>query len=71
MNQHTAKKIFEIQQACTQDKVYQGLLQEYASANDRLLECLDTLPPAQQDAVFDHLGLVAQMHLRMLEIACE
>lgn len=71
MEKETAEKIFAVQAAARKDAVYRQLLAEHEAQNVRFLSALESMPRTQRDAVEDYLGLVAQMHLRMLELAWE
>ena len=70
MNPEIAQRIVAVQEAAGQDEQYRTLLEEYRTLDRQFLEILPTLTKAQCDTVTDYIGLIAQMHRRMLEIAC-
>ena len=70
MDKAVAEKIFAIQDTAQRDEAYRQLLAEHEVQNQRFLQALESMPQPQREAVEDYLGLVAQMHLRLLELAC-
>jgi len=52
-----------------EDADYCRLAAEHRAANDRLLKELETMTDAQRDAVLDYLGLVAEIHNRLLVLS--
>ena len=71
MNREVSDKILSIQEAILQDAQYQQLAAEHTALNARFLEIVNALDKQQQDAIFDYLGLILQMHIKMLEYACQ
>ena len=65
------EKILSIQEALLQDVQYQQVTAEHTVLNARFLETVNALEKQQQDAIFDYLGLILQMHLKMLEYTCQ
>ena len=70
MDPFVVKRILEVQDAAREDERYMGLLAEYRCLGKRYAEILPTLQKEQREVVVGFLGLVFEMHLRMLEIAC-
>lgn len=71
MKKETAQRIFEIQEAAARDEDYRKLLEEYRERNVQMLRLLRNLPREQAEILEDYLGLVAEMHRRLLELACQ
>ena len=67
MNQSTAQKILEVQEALRSDPAYQALVAEHEVRNARFLKTVNALEEPQRDAIFDYLGLIVEMHTRQLE----
>lgn len=71
MEQQIVQKLLDIQDRLITDPQYQSLMPEYRQRNTQLLAALETMEPEQKDAVLDFLGIALEMHLRMLELACQ
>ena len=71
MKKETAQRIFDIQEAAARDEDYRKLLEEYRERNVQMLRLLRNLPREQAEILEDYLGLVAEMHRRLLELACQ
>lgn len=71
MNREVSDKILSIQEALLQDVQYQQVAAEHTVLNARFLETVNALEKQQQDAIFDYLGLILEMHNKMLELACQ
>lgn len=71
MKTEVLKKILDIQEAAWMDDVYLGLLKDYRSRNKELLALVNLLPSDQQDILYDYIYAGAQLHFRLLELACE
>lgn len=71
MKPEVLKKILDIQEAARMDDVYLGLLKDYRSRNKELLALVNLLPSDQQDIPYEYIYAGAQLHLRLLELACE
>lgn len=70
MRSETALKIAQIQDQAMHEVEYQVLLAEYGQRNSELVHFLAALPEGERSVIEDYLGLVAEMHCKMLEIAC-
>lgn len=71
MDRNTALNMVAIQEAAAQDEDYRKLLEEYRERNVQMLRLLRFLPQKQAEILEDYLGLVAEMHRRLLELACQ
>lgn len=71
MDRNTALNMVAIQEAAAQDEDYRKLLEEYRERNVQMLRLLRLLPQKQAEILEDYLGLVAEMHRRLLELACQ
>ena len=70
MDPFVVKRILVTQDVAREDERYMGLLAEYRCLGKRYAQILPTLQEEQREVVVGLLGLVFEMHLRMLEIAC-
>ena len=52
-----------------EDETYRQLMDEHGARNERFLEVVQSLSEEQQTAIYDYLGVLIEMHLRMLEQA--
>jgi len=71
MEKQAVDKLMEIEEALRVDEGYRHLMAEYEAISPRFLAVLEQLEKEQQDAVFDYLALLIQMHTEMLLKACE
>ena len=71
MEQSTAHKILDIQEALRSDPAYQALIAEHEVRNTRFLETVNALEKSQRAAIYDYLGLIVEIHTRQLEWACK
>ncbi len=71
MEQSTAHKILDIQEALRSDPAYQALVAEHEIRNARFLKTVEALTESQRSDIFDYLGLIVEMHTRQLEWACK
>ena len=63
--------MLQIEEALREDPGYQHLMAEHEVLNPRFLAAVEELGQEQQDAIYDYLGLLIQMHTEMLLKACE
>ena len=71
MEKYAVDKMLQLEEALRLDGRYQQLMAEHEILNTRFLRAAETMTEAQQDAVYDYLGLLIQMHTEMLLKACE
>ena len=71
MEKQVVDKMLQIEEALRQDAGYQHLMAEHEVLNPRFLAAVEELGQEQQDAIYDYLGLLIQMHTEMLLKACE
>ena len=71
MKKQVVDKMLQIEEALRQDAGYQHLMAEHEVLNPRFLAAVEELGQEQQDAIYDYLGLLIQMHTEMLLKACE
>lgn len=64
------KKYLDLQEQLMQDSEYGGLLGEYRRQNGAFLAVLEQLDPRQRQVVEDYLGICAELHTKMLLLAC-
>ena len=69
MRKELSKKILQLQEAAMEDETYRQLMDEHGARNERFLEVVQSLSEEQQTAIYDYLGVLIEMHLRMLEQA--
>ena len=70
MDQKCVHKLLEMEESIRLDSDYQALLAEHTVRNARFLEIVNALDRQQQDVIFDYLGVILEIHNRMLEFAC-
>lgn len=66
----TPEKLLKIQAIAHKDPAFQRLSQEYDLLDSGLQLALQTMDEQQQTAVTDYIGLLIEMHMKLLEIAC-
>lgn len=71
MKNDTALKIVQIQEQAMEDAQYRELLAEYRQQSRKMAQVLAALPDSDRSMIEDYLGLIAQMHRSMLEMACQ
>lgn len=71
MNQERNLQIIAVQERVIADPEYQALNEEYRKLSGRFDAFLLNLPEEQRNLVMDYLGIVIQMHSKMLILACE
>ena len=71
MRKDLSQKILAIREAALDDEIYRELMQEHTVRNAQFLATMETLSCEQQEVVYDYLGVLVQMHYRMLELECE
>ena len=71
MKKQVVDKMLQIEEALREDPGYQHLMAEHEVLNPRFLAAVEELGQEQQDAIYDYLGLLIQMHTEMLLKACE
>lgn len=71
MERKTALKIANVQERAAKHPEYLALWEAYRVLSPRLIGLLERLPREDADIVEDYLGLTAEMHRYLLEMACE
>lgn len=71
MKTETLHKILDVQDALLLDQRYRERYEEYTIYSQRFVRLQNELTPEQNKVLGDYLGVCAEMHLRMLELACE
>lgn len=71
MNKENSKKLLAIQEAAMADESYQALIGEHGIRNKRFLAVMETLSKEQQAEIYAYLGVLVQMHYRLMELACK
>ena len=66
MDKYLMDRIWDAQGALSADPQYADLLKEYRIKNAALLDQLETMTALQQDSVMDYLGVLTELHLKML-----
>ena len=67
----TIQKIANVQERAAKHPEYLALWEAYRVLSPRLIGLLERLPREDADIVEDYLGLTAEMHRYLLEMACE
>ena len=70
MERYAVDKLLRIEEGLREDPVYQNLLAEHDRLNSRFLAAVEDLEQEQQDAIYDYIGLLIQLHTEMLLKAC-
>ena len=68
MNQETSNRLLSIQERAMVDETYMELMREHEERNGRFLATMESLSEEQRAAIYDYLGVLVQMHHRMLEL---
>ena len=66
MDKYLMDRIWDAQGELSADPQYADLLKEYRIKNAALLDQLETMTALQQDSVMDYLGVLTELHLKML-----
>lgn len=66
MDNYLMDRIWDAQGELSADPQYAELLKEYRIKNAALLDQLETMTALQQDSVMDYLGVLTELHLKML-----
>lgn len=66
MDNYLMDRIWDAQGELSADPQYAELLKEYRIKNAALLDQLETMSALQQDSVMDYLGVLTELHLKML-----
>ena len=67
MDSKMTQYILNLQDRIHTDEEYQRLMDEYTYRNEQLLDQLKTMNPEQRSAVWDYLGLMIELHFKILE----
>lgn len=70
MERTAALKIIAVQEQLSRDPEYLALLAEYHALNERMLRLFETLPEAETGLIMDYIGLLEEMHRKMLISSC-
>lgn len=71
MKKEGVERLILAQEKAVADPEYQALNEEYRKLSGRFDAFLLNLPEEQRNLVMDYLGIVIQMHSKMLILACE
>ncbi len=71
MNRDTMLKIMDLREAAWKTEGFAQLAAEHEWKNQRFLEACAAMTQAQQDAVFDYIGLLIEAQNRLLVFAWE
>lgn len=71
MKKDTAEKIIQAQENAMQTIRFRNALTRHKMLEKQLSEILSTLPKEQQDIIGDYCDSFFELHLYMLESACE
>lgn len=66
MDKYLMDRIWDAQGELSADPQYAELLKEYRIKNAALLDQLETMTALQQNSVMDYLGVLTELHLKML-----
>ena len=69
MNKDIAFKILDIQEKAMEDASYKKLLKELRLYDEKMRSLYGTLSKEQLDVLMGYLGVGAELHLHLLEIA--
>lgn len=70
MDRKTAARMLDLIKKTSEDPEYHMLMEELLQLDTRMLRLFDDLPAAQAGLIADYIGLLGEMHRKMLEIAC-
>ena len=71
MNNELLKRYLDLQDCAYADEKYQLLYQEYQDFSQRFLLLLENLTEEQQDTILHYIRTCSDLHLRLMELACE
>ena len=71
MKKYTADKIIMVQENAMETFRYRNTLARHKVLEQQLLKILPMLPQEQQDIINDYCDSFFELHLYMLEAACE
>ena len=71
MKKYTSDKIIKVQKNAMQTFRYRNALARHKVLEQQLLKILPMLPQEQQDIINDYCDSFFELHLYMLEAACE
>ena len=69
MDQSAAARMIQIQEQAMHNTEYRALLAEYRQRSEELARVLETLSNEDRNVIEDYLGLTAEMHRKILEMA--
>ncbi len=67
----TGKKVLELQEEARKISDFQELVKEYEIRNERMIRICQELTPAQQEGIFDYIGLLIELQNKLLLYALE
>ena len=70
MNKEIALKILDVQEKVMNNANYKKLLEEFRQYDEKMRSLYATLSKEQLDVLMGYLGVGAELHLYLLEIAC-
>ena len=70
MDKAVLNKFLDVYDVALTDPVYLELYREYKRSDRQMVALLERLPPEEQDIVMDHIAATAELHRRLLELAC-
>ena len=71
MRQSVAQQILTIQDRLRECQEYKELMAEYRQRDERLTALLSRLEEDEQSVILDYLWVGIDIHIHMLELACE
>ena len=71
MDTKTVQRILQVQDVLREDPQYQHLYQEYLLYSKAFSRLMEEISPEHKAPLQDYLGDCCEMHIRMLEIACD
>ena len=71
MRGNTAQRILNIQERFRECRGYKELMDEYCRCDERLTALLSRLREEDQNIILDYLCIGVDIHMQMLELACE
>ena len=71
MRQSVAQQILTIQDRLRECQEYKELMAEYRQCDERLTALLSRLEEDEQSVILDYLWVGIDIHIHMLELACE
>lgn len=71
MTANTANRIVQAQEKAMHSTRYQKTLSSFRAKEEKLLKLLSSLPLEQQDIIMEYCGTFFELHLYLLEFACQ